>query len=79
MEAGAAEIKRMYVRPKWRGRGLGWVILVALEEEATRRGFEVLRLETGDLQAEAMSLYRAAGYPEATVARARQAYRLLIG
>jgi ketosteroid isomerase-like protein/GNAT superfamily N-acetyltransferase len=64
LEDGTAEIKRMYVRPAMRGRGLGWVILAALEEEGRRLGFGLLRLETGDLQAEAMALYRAAGYRE---------------
>lgn len=64
LDDGAAEIKRMYVRPRVRGRGLGWVILAALEAEATRLGFGVLRLETGDMQSEAMALYRAAGYRE---------------
>jgi putative acetyltransferase len=64
LDDGAAELKRMYVRPEDRGRGLGWVILIALEVEARRRGFDVVRLETGDFQPEAMSLYRAAGYRE---------------
>jgi ketosteroid isomerase-like protein/GNAT superfamily N-acetyltransferase len=65
LEDGAvAELKRMYVRPEDRGRGLGWVILIALETEAERLGYPVLRLETGDFQPEAMSLYRAAGYRE---------------
>lgn len=64
LEDGAVEIKRMYVRPGARGRGLGRAILAALEAEAARRGHEVVRLETGDLQTEAMALYRAAGYRE---------------
>jgi putative acetyltransferase len=60
----AVELKRMYVRPEDRGRGLGWVVLIALEGEAQRQGFGFVRLETGDFQPEAMSLYRAAGYRE---------------
>jgi ketosteroid isomerase-like protein len=64
LDDGAVELRRMYVRPEDRGRGLGWVILIALESEAQRLGFEILRLETGDFQPEAMSLYRAAGYRE---------------
>jgi ketosteroid isomerase-like protein/GNAT superfamily N-acetyltransferase len=63
-EDHAVELKRMYVRPQDRGRGLGWVILAALEAEAERLGFAIVRLETGDLQHEAMALYRAAGYRE---------------
>ena len=64
LDDGAVELKRMYVRPEDRGRGLGWVILIALEVEAQRQGFGVVRLETGDFQPEAMALYRAAGYRE---------------
>ena len=64
LEDGAVEIKRMYVRPPDRGRGLAWVILSALEAEAQRREFSVVRLETGAFSPEAMSLYRAAGYRE---------------
>jgi putative acetyltransferase len=58
------EIKRMYVRPEARGRGIGAAILAELEREAVNRGFRVVRLETGPLQPEAISLYAHAGYRE---------------
>jgi GNAT superfamily N-acetyltransferase len=58
------EIKRMYVRPEARGRGLGGAILDELEREAVQRGFRVVRLETGPLQPEAIHLYARAGYRE---------------
>lgn len=61
---GAAEIKRMYVRPEDRGRGLSRRLLEALEREALRSGFDRIRLETGERQPEAMGLYRSAGYVE---------------
>lgn len=61
---GAAEIKRMYVRPEDRGRGLSRRLLEALEREALRSGFDHVRLETGERQPEAMGLYRSAGYVE---------------
>ena len=64
LDDGAVELKLMYVRPEDRGRGLGWVILIALEVEAQRLGFGFIRLETGDFQPEATALYRAAGYRE---------------
>jgi putative acetyltransferase len=64
LDDGAVELKLMYVRPEDRGRGLGWVILTALEAEAQRQGFGFVRLETGDFQPEALALYRAAGYRE---------------
>ena len=58
------EIKRMYVRPEARGRGVGVAILNELEREAAARGFKVVRLETGPLQPEAIGLYARAGYRE---------------
>jgi len=59
---GVGEIKRMYVRPPYRGRGLSRLILAALEELAVQRGYETLRLETGPFLSAAMALYRSAGY-----------------
>jgi len=59
---GVAEIKRMYVRPHARGRGVSRVVLAALEDEARARGFAVIRLETGTMQPEAMGLYASAGF-----------------
>lgn len=57
-----AELKRMYVVPEARGRGLGRTVLEALEAEARRLGYRAIVLETGDRQAEALGLYRSAGY-----------------
>jgi len=56
------ELKRMYVVPELRGRGLGRRILVELEAEASRLGYRSLVLETGDRQPEALGLYASAGY-----------------
>jgi len=56
------EVKRMYVVPEARGRGLGRELLVALEAEAARLGYRSLVLETGDRQPEALGLYTAFGY-----------------
>ena len=56
------EIKRMYVRPGGRGRGLGSRLLAELEREAVGRGCELARLETGPYQPEALRLYESAGY-----------------
>ena len=61
---GIAEIKRMYVQPEQRRRGLSRRVLEALEREALRSGFDRVRLETGERQPEAMGLYRSAGYVE---------------
>ncbi|MGZ4630139.1 GNAT family N-acetyltransferase [Oryzihumus sp.] len=57
-----AEIKRMYVAPAHRGRGVSRLVLGALEAQALSQGWTVLRLETGPLQAEAIGLYTSAGY-----------------
>lgn len=59
---GAAEIKRMYVRPAARGRGIARRLLVALEQAARELGCSVARLETGIEQPEAIALYERAGY-----------------
>ncbi|MGY1746311.1 GNAT family N-acetyltransferase [Blastococcus sp. SYSU D00695] len=62
LEGGAAELKRMYVDPAARGRGLSRRLLTALEEAALARGWTTLRLETGPRQPEAVGLYESAGY-----------------
>ena len=58
------EIKRMWVAPEARGLGLGRRLLSELEEHARRHGATVARLETNRSLAEAISLYRSAGYVE---------------
>ena len=60
-EDGLAEVKRMYVRPPARGRGVGRAILARLEAEARDRGATRLVLETGDAQQAATRLYERAG------------------
>jgi GNAT superfamily N-acetyltransferase len=59
---GVAEIKRMYVVPAARGRGLSKLVLTGLEAAARDRGWTTLRLETGPRQPEAIALYEGAGY-----------------
>jgi putative acetyltransferase len=63
-ETGAdwAEVKRMYVAPAARGRRIGRLILDRLLEHAQDQRIRVLRLETGDKQMEALSLYRSVGF-----------------
>ena len=56
------ELKRMYVVPELRGRGLGRRLLVELEQAARGLGYRGIVLETGDLQPEALGLYEASGY-----------------
>ena len=61
---GAAEIKRMYVVPRARGRGVAQALLVALEDAARSLGYTVVRLDTGPKQPHAERMYRRAGYAE---------------
>jgi len=60
--SGVAEVKRMYVVPAARGRGLSKAVLAGLEAAARSRGWTTLRLETGPLQPEAAALYAGSGY-----------------
>lgn len=57
-----AEIKRMYVVPTARGRGLARQMLAHLEVDAGRQGAQVVVLETGLSQPEAIGLYTSGGY-----------------
>ncbi|MGW0774683.1 GNAT family N-acetyltransferase [Streptomyces sp. NPDC002835] len=59
---GDAELKRMYVIPEARGRGLARRILAALEDDARAAGRIRMVLETGDMQPEAIALYASSGY-----------------
>src|SRR6476660_3397890 len=61
-DGSTVEVKRMYVEPAMRGRGVAREILDHLETEARSMGAERLVLETGIYQDEAIGLYRAAGF-----------------
>ncbi len=56
------EIKRMYVRPAFRGRGFAKQMLDHLSEYARAQGITLLRLETGIHQHEAIGLYDRMGF-----------------
>ena len=62
LDTGSVEIKRMFVRPAFRGRGIARAILAALHAEARRRGYRSAVLETGQRQPEAIALYESEGY-----------------
>jgi putative acetyltransferase len=61
-ERGVVEIKRMYVAPLFRSRGVGKRILSELERWAAEEGFVQAKLETGINQPEAIAAYEKSGY-----------------
>lgn len=58
----AAEVKRMYVAPAARRRGHARAVLAHLEATAREAGADVMVLETGTAQPEAIRMYLEAGY-----------------
>ena len=59
---GIAELKRMFVRTRFRNQGIARQLLAALEQHARDRGYTEIRLETGSRQPEAVKLYESSGY-----------------
>jgi putative acetyltransferase len=64
IEEGITEIKRMYVSPEARCRGVGAMVLKELEQWSAELGYRACVLETGKRQFEAVALYRRSGYQE---------------
>jgi putative acetyltransferase len=64
LDPTTAEVKRMYVEPDHRGRGVGRAVLASLETAARQLGAERVVLETGVHQVAALSLYRRAGFQQ---------------
>ncbi|UOY01494.1 GNAT family N-acetyltransferase [Blastococcus sp. PRF04-17] len=62
LPTGEAEIKRVYVAPAFRRRGLAALIVAALEDGAAAAGHASVILNTGDQQPEAIALYERLGY-----------------
>jgi putative acetyltransferase len=56
------EIKRMYVQPEYRGKGIAVAILQALENWAKALNYKYCKLETGNRMQDAIALYKKAGY-----------------
>lgn len=56
------ELKRIYVRPEQRGLGIAKKVLQTLEAAAAQSACQLLKLETGPSQPEALRLYASCGY-----------------
>ncbi len=61
VKPAVAEVKRMYVEPDARGRGIARRLLAELEGHARSMGYAAIRLETGVKQPESIRLYESAG------------------
>jgi GNAT superfamily N-acetyltransferase len=64
LDERTCEIKKMYVVPAIRGRGVARTLLHALEAKARELGYTVARLDTGPKQRRAQGLYESEGYLE---------------
>jgi GNAT superfamily N-acetyltransferase len=61
---GSVEVKRLFVAPEARRRGVARLILRRLENAAREAGNAVIRLDTGEQQPGALELFRSSGYRE---------------
>ncbi len=70
-EASICEMKRLYLRPKFRGKGLGRVLAETIIAEATKLGYKSMRLDTVEpAMKDAVVMYRRLGFREIASYRA---------
>jgi len=64
LEEGVGEIRRMFIRPEYRGRGYGREIMSKLFEKARGLGYYTIRLSTVNFLEASVHIYRSAGFVE---------------
>jgi len=64
LDAGICEMKRLFVRPAWRGKGYGQALVHAILDEGRRAGYSKMWLDTLQRLREAIRLYREFGFYE---------------
>jgi putative acetyltransferase len=62
LDARTCELKRMYVRPEYRAKGVGRALGEQIIREAKSRGYELMRLDTADTMTVAQKLYHSLGF-----------------
>jgi len=64
LEEGVGEIKRMYNRPEYQGKGYGKQMVAKLLDKARELGYHTVRLDTANFLEAAIHVYKAAGFKE---------------
>jgi putative acetyltransferase len=65
IESGTCEMKRLYLRPRFRGKGSGWALAERAIAEARTIGYQCMRLDTvAPVMKDAVAMYRKLGFKE---------------
>jgi GNAT superfamily N-acetyltransferase len=72
---GIGEVRRLWLDPGWRRRGIGQRLMAAMEDASRDIGLRTLCLTTGEHQPEAVALYASAGWRQVALDKAAVGYR----